>query len=163
MTGAPVPRGADAIVMVEHVVREANGRRIACPTAAPGQFVNPQGSEARIGDVVIPAGRRLDYSSVALLATIGLDRVPVFRKPHVAVLATGDEIVEPDRQPSDFQIRNSNVYSLAASEGKIKCPSPFDFVAARACVLTFTTSTLASGTTAPALSWIVPSKRAVAT
>src|SRR5206468_887084 len=56
----------------------------------------------------------LDYSSVALLATIGLTRIPVFRKPHVALLATGDEIVEPAEQPSDFQIRNSNVYSLAA-------------------------------------------------
>src|SRR5207249_4237311 len=79
-----------------------------------GQFVNPQGSEARKGDVVIPAGRRLDYSSIALLATIGETRVPVFRKPRVAVLATGDEIVEPDQAPSDCQIRNSNVYSLAA-------------------------------------------------
>jgi molybdopterin molybdotransferase len=114
MTGAPVPRGADAIVMVEHVTREEGGRRIACPAGKTGQFVNPRGSEARKGDVVIPAGRRLDYSSVALLATIGSVRVPVFRKPRVAVLATGDEIVEPDLQPSDFQIRNSNVYSLAA-------------------------------------------------
>src|SRR6059036_432773 len=114
MTGAPVPRGADAIVMVEHVTREDGGRRIACPTAKSGQFVNPQGSEARNADVVIPAGKRLDYTSVALLATIGETRVPVFRKPRVAVLATGDEIVEPDLQPSDFQIRNSNVYSLAA-------------------------------------------------
>jgi molybdopterin molybdotransferase len=117
MTGAPVPRGTDAIVMVEHVSREDSGRRIACPTAKLGQFVNPQGSEARKGDIVIPAGRRLDYSSVALLATIGATRVPVFRKPRVAVLATGDEIVEPDQQPSDFQIRNSNVYSLAGAGG----------------------------------------------
>jgi molybdopterin molybdotransferase len=100
--------------MVEHVTREEGGRRIACPAGKTGQFVNPRGSEARKGDVVIPAGRRLDYSSVALLATIGSVRVPVFRKPRVAVLATGDEIVEPDLQPSDFQIRNSNVYSLAA-------------------------------------------------
>ena len=114
MTGAPVPRGADAVAMVEHITREDQGRRIACPTLKPGQFINPRGSEARSGDVVIPAGRRLDYSSVALLATIGLTRIPVFRKPHVALLATGDEIVEPAEQPSDFQIRNSNVYSLAA-------------------------------------------------
>src|SRR5205823_4922267 len=104
----------DAVVMVEHVTREDSGRRIACPAAKSGQFVNPRGSEARSGDIVIPAGRRLDYSCVALLATIGAVRVPVFRKPRVAVLATGDEIVEPDQQPSDFQIRNSNVYSLVA-------------------------------------------------
>jgi len=112
MTGAPVPRGADAIVMIEHITRE--DRRIACPSTKPGQFISRHGSEARQNEVVIPAGRRLDYSSVALLATIGITRVPVFRKPHVALLATGDEIVEPNEQPAAHQIRNSNVYSLAA-------------------------------------------------
>ena len=113
MTGAPIPRGSDAVVMVEHVIREADGR-ITTPIAKPGQFINPQASEARQNEVVIPAGKRLDYSSVALLATIGATRIRVYRKPRVAVLATGDEIVEPDQQPSPFQIRNSNVYSLAA-------------------------------------------------
>ncbi len=114
MTGAPIPRGADAVVMVEHVTREDDGRRIACPTAKERQFINPQGCEAHKDDVVIPAGRRLDYTSIALLATIGITRIPVYRKPRVALLATGDEIVEPDQTPSFFQIRNSNVYSLAA-------------------------------------------------
>jgi molybdopterin molybdotransferase len=112
MTGAPIPPGADAVVMVEHITRE--DMQIACPTVRPGQFINRQGSEARQNEVVIPAGRRLDYSSVALLATIGTTHIPVFRKPRVAVLATGDEIVEPDERPADHQIRNSNVYSLAA-------------------------------------------------
>ena len=112
MTGAPVPAGADAVVMVEHVTRK--GPRIGAPKAKPGQFINSQGSEAKQHDVVIPKGRRLDYSSVALLATIGITRVPVFRKPHVALLATGDEIVEPHEKPAEYQIRNSNVYSLAA-------------------------------------------------
>jgi molybdopterin molybdotransferase len=112
MTGAPIPHGADAIVMVEHITRQ--DRQIACPTVRPGQFINRQGSEARQNEVVIPVGRRLDYSSVALLATIGITRVPVFRRPRVALLATGDEIVEPDERPADHQIRNSNVYSLAA-------------------------------------------------
>ena len=113
MTGAPVPTGADAVVMVEHVTREGDLVRIDRETKK-GQFINPQGSEARKSDIVIAAGTRLDYSSVALLATIGATRIPVFRKPHVALLATGDEIVEPNEQPADYQIRNSNVYSLAA-------------------------------------------------
>ena len=112
MTGAPIPQGADAVVMIEHITRE--NTQIASPIARPGQFINPQGCEARHNEVVIQAGRRLDYSSVALLATIGITRVPVFRKPRVALLATGDEIVEPDQSPADHQIRNSNVYSLAA-------------------------------------------------
>lgn len=113
MTGAPLPQGADAVVMVEHVTREGELVRID-REAKPGQFINPQGSEARNGEVIQPAGKRLDYSSVALLATIGVTRVPVYHKPHVALLATGDEIVEPDQKPEDYQIRNSNVYSLAA-------------------------------------------------
>jgi len=112
MTGAPVPCGADTIVMVEHVTRDGN--RIVCPLAKPGQFINPQGCEARQNSVVIPVGKRLDYSAIAWLATIGTTRVPVFRKPRVAILATGDEIVEPDERPEPHQIRNSNVYSLAA-------------------------------------------------
>jgi molybdopterin molybdotransferase len=112
MTGAPVPTGADAVVMVEHAKRD--GDEVTCPVAKPGQFINPRGSEARRSDVVIPAGRRLDYSGVALLATVGITRVPVFGKPRVALLATGDEIVEPAEHPADYQIRNSNVYSLAA-------------------------------------------------
>jgi molybdopterin molybdotransferase len=113
MTGAPLPFGADAIVMVEHVTRDGDHVRIDTGTT-PGAFINPRGCEARSGDVVVPAGSRLDYSAVAALATIGLTRIPVFRKPRVALLATGDEIVDPAEQPAAFQIRNSNVYSLAA-------------------------------------------------
>ncbi len=113
MTGAPIPQGADSVVMVEHVTREADNVHIDRETKT-GQFINRQGSEARAGEIVIPARSRLDYSSVAMLATIGITRIPVFRKPHVAILATGDEIVEPSETPAGHQIRNSNVYSLAA-------------------------------------------------
>jgi len=113
MTGAPVPSGSDAIVMVEHVTREGDEIRVDRETKQ-GDFINRRGSEARRDQIVIPAGQRLDYSAVALLATIGATRIQVFRKPSVALLATGDEIVEPDQQPAAHQIRNSNVYSLAA-------------------------------------------------
>ncbi len=111
MTGASIPRGADAVVMVEHVTRE--GARIVCPLAQSGQFINPQGCEASQDSIVVPAGKRLDYSTVAWLATIGVTRPTVFRKPEVAILATGDEIVEPGQRPEPHQIRNSNAYSLA--------------------------------------------------
>ncbi len=113
MTGAPLPRGADAVVMVEYVRRE--GRRvIAGQPAAAGQFINPQGCEARAGDTLLEAGRRLDFSHVAMLAAAGMERVPVFAAPRVAIVATGDEIVPVAATPLPFQIRNSNVYSLAA-------------------------------------------------
>jgi molybdopterin molybdotransferase len=112
MTGAPVPEGADQIVMVEYTRRD--GARVTTEKGpAPGEFVNPKGSEARRGDVVLPAGRRLDYASIALLATVGRTAVKVFRQPSVAIIPTGDEIVDVSQTPLDYQIRNSNSHSLA--------------------------------------------------
>jgi len=113
MTGAPVPRGADAVVMVEYVHREGGRVRID-DGAAAGQFINPRGAEARAGEVLLHAGKRLDYTDVAMLAAAGRENVPVYAAPRVAIIATGDEIVPVSATPRDFQIRNSNVYSLAA-------------------------------------------------
>lgn len=113
MTGAPVPEGADAVIMVEHTMRDGN--RVSYDRAAePGQFINPAGCEAAAGEVVLRAGTRLDYTSLAMLAMAGRSRVQVYRKPVVAIIATGDEIVEVDETPREFQIRNSNAWSLAA-------------------------------------------------
>jgi molybdopterin molybdotransferase len=113
MTGAPVPAGADAVVMVEHTTRE-NGRVRIHRGAEPRQFINERGCEAVAGAVALPAGIRLDYSGVAALAAFGRERVAVFAKPVAAILATGDEIVAVSETPREFQIRNSNAYSLAA-------------------------------------------------
>ncbi|HUP02455.1 MAG TPA: gephyrin-like molybdotransferase Glp [Bryobacteraceae bacterium] len=112
MTGAPLPAGCDAVVMVEHT--ERTGARVRVPAAEPGQFLNPRGCEARAGDVVLSRGQRLDYAGVAALLTFGRESVSVFRKPLVGILSTGDEIVETGQTPRDFQIRNSNAGSLAA-------------------------------------------------
>jgi molybdopterin molybdotransferase len=98
--------------MVEHTTR--SGDRVATDRSAePGQFINPRGCEAAAGEVILRAGTRLDYSGVALLAAFGHPEVKVYRKPAVAIIATGDEIVEPHETPRDFQIRNSNAWSLA--------------------------------------------------
>jgi molybdopterin molybdotransferase len=113
MTGAPLPAGADAVVMVEHTTRDG-GRVQIDRSAEPHQNINPQGCEARAHEVVLHAGTRLDYTGIALLAAFGRPRVTVFRQPTVAIVATGDEIVEVHEQPKKFQIRNSNAYSLAA-------------------------------------------------
>jgi molybdopterin molybdotransferase len=113
MTGAPVPRGADAVVMVEHVRREGD-RMVADQTAAAGQFINPQACEARAGETLLEPGQRLDYTGIAMLAAAGKERVSVYAAPRVAIIATGDEIVPVGETPRDYQIRNSNVYSLAA-------------------------------------------------
>jgi molybdopterin molybdotransferase len=113
MTGAPVPDGADAVAMVEYTRREGDRVRIDRP-AEPHQFINPRGCEAAAHEIVLRAGVRLDYSGVAALAAFGREQVKMFRKPRAAILATGDEIVEAGQTPEDFQIRNSNAWSLAA-------------------------------------------------
>ena len=113
MTGAPIPAGADAVAMVEHA-RRVDGRVSIDGTAQALQFINPQGCEAGAGEIVLHAGKRMDYTDVAMLAAFGRTRVQVFRRPVVAIVATGDEIVEVSRQPAAFQIRNSNAWSLAA-------------------------------------------------
>lgn len=112
MTGAPLPGGADGVVMVEHVT--VSGDRVNVPrTLRTGENVSPQGCEAQIGQTLLEPGRRLGFAEIALLATVGRSRVAVFRKPQIAILATGDEIVDVNETPLDHQVRNSNAQSLA--------------------------------------------------
>jgi molybdopterin molybdotransferase len=115
MTGAPVPDGADAVVMVEHVERLQDKSRVKIDRSADrDQFINVRGSEAQAGSVLIPQGTRLDASHIATLAMTGTRSVAVLRRPSVAILATGDEIVAIDQRPAPHQIRNSNSHMLAA-------------------------------------------------
>lgn len=113
MTGAPLPAGADAVVMIEQTSRSENRIRVDQALHA-GDNYSPQGSEARQGDVLLQPGLRVGFTEVAALAMAGRQCVQVCRKPRVAILPTGDEIVEAGEQPQVFQIRNSNAWSLAA-------------------------------------------------
>jgi molybdopterin molybdotransferase len=112
MTGAPVPAGADAVVMVEYTSRRGDRVEIA-KSIIPGENVVPRGWEAKQGDCLLDRGLRLNEAAVALAASVGKSRLEVFRRPRVAVLSTGDEIVEIAAIPGPTQIRNSNTYSLA--------------------------------------------------
>jgi molybdopterin molybdotransferase len=113
MTGAPVPAGADAVVMVEYTEESENSVVVRRRVAA-GENVVPTGSEAKRGDVLIEPGDRLDEAGIAIAASIGATRLKVYSRPTIAVLATGDEIVDVAATPAENQIRNSNTYSLAA-------------------------------------------------
>lgn len=113
MTGAPVPAGADAIVMVEHVTRSGNTIHTD-RSQKPGDFVNSAGSESQAGAVLIPRGERITFPRIAMLATIGQSEVRVFGKPRVAILPTGDEVIPVEATPEPYQVRNSNAHSLAA-------------------------------------------------
>ena len=113
MTGAPAPDGADAVVMVEYT--SLSGQRVTVTRAVgSGDNIVAAGSEARKGQVLLHHGTRMDYGAIALAASVGLQSVSVFRRPEVAILSTGDEIVEIGERPGPHQIRNSNSYSLAA-------------------------------------------------
>ena len=113
MTGAPAPPGGDAVVMVEHT--SLDGSRVqVMKGVAPGENIAPAGSEAKRGERLLSPGLWLDYAAIAVAASTGKSHLLVYRKPQVAVLATGDEIVDIDVPPAANQIRNSNSYSLAA-------------------------------------------------
>jgi molybdopterin molybdotransferase len=115
MTGAPLPAGADAVVMVEHTtVAEGLLRVEAGRTLSVGENVVPRGAETLAGKVVLPAGRVLGAAEISVAASCGLAEVQVFARPTVAIVATGDELVELDEPMSEVQIRNSNSYALAA-------------------------------------------------
>lgn len=113
MTGAPVPRGADAVAMVEYTSRQG-GRVEIAKSVAPGENVVARGAEARQGSLLLDKGVGLDEAAMALAASVGKLRVDVYKRPQVAVITTGDEIVDPETDPGPTQIRNSNSYSLAA-------------------------------------------------
>lgn len=112
MTGAPVPAGADAVIMVEYTTAKAKSVEIARSVSA-GENVVPRGAEARQGSTLVDRGVRMKDASIALAASAGKSQLPVYKRPRVAVLTTGDEIVGLTTVPGPTQIRNSNSYSLA--------------------------------------------------
>jgi molybdopterin molybdotransferase len=114
MTGAPVPPGADAVMMIEYTSLQDGRVEIAkTKTVAIGENIVAQGAEARRGSLVLDRGTRLNEAAIALAASVGKSRLQVFTSPRVAVLTTGDEIVDLDAEIRATQIRNSNSYSLA--------------------------------------------------
>jgi molybdopterin molybdotransferase len=113
MTGAPLPTGADAVVMGEYTSHADNLVEINRSVKSGENFV-ARSAEAHRGETLLDGGTQLDHAAIAIAASVGKNRLRVFRKPRIAVLATGDEIVQVDQTPGPSQIRNSNTYSLAA-------------------------------------------------
>jgi molybdopterin molybdotransferase len=114
MTGAPVPAGATAVQPVEKTRAVDRGRVEILETVATGANIARRGAEVAAGDVVLSAGRAIDPATVAVLAAVGRPRVRVGRRPTVAVLVTGDELVDVWDAPPRGRIRNSNGYALLA-------------------------------------------------
>lgn len=114
MTGASLPAGADAVVMVEYTSRIDGTTVEVQRSALPSENVVAIGSEAHAGDVLLKSGTPLDYAALATAASVGRAEISVFARPRVAILSTGNELVDIATQPGQYQIRNSNSYSLAA-------------------------------------------------
>lgn len=122
MTGAPIPAGADTVVKIEDASIEGESAETPCGTAVlvrkslkPGKNVRRKGEEARKGEVLLKSGTVIQAAGVGLLASTGNTQVSVYRRPRVAILSSGDELVDPSEKPGPGQIRNSNCYSLAAA------------------------------------------------
>ncbi len=113
LTGAPLPKGANTVVMQERV--RVEGEVVVFEDAArPGQHLVLAGAEARVGEVMVTRGSRLSYAELAMAAEAGHGRLEVYRRPRIGILATGDELVPVGVAPGPYQIRDSNNISLSA-------------------------------------------------
>lgn len=113
MTGAPMPRGTDAVARIEDVEGGGDTVRVSRPLL-PGQDLRQRGEDVRTGDLVLTAGMVVRPGEIGMLATLGRKRAKVIRAPRVAVLTTGDELVDPEEPVTPGKIRNSNLYSISA-------------------------------------------------
>jgi molybdopterin molybdotransferase len=112
-TGAPVPRGADAVQKIE--VTESDGNSVIIKeTVKPGQFITPRASEVAEGETVAEQGCEVGPAEMAVLASFGYSQVRVGSRPRVAVISTGSELIDVSEKPSGAQIRNSNSYTIAS-------------------------------------------------
>src|SRR5262245_28510332 len=114
MTGAPLPPGANAVVMVENTQRLSPTSVRVLQSVRENEGLLRRGAEARKGDKILQTGRRIGLADLGLLASTGRSAVMVSKKPRVAIIATGDELVDVDQEPKPGQVRNSNTYTICA-------------------------------------------------
>jgi len=122
MTGAIIPKGADSVIMVEDTQRANGIKHRAKDTGKEfvqifkevktGENIRRKGEDIKKGELVIPNSKKLNSAHIGILASLGMSRINVYRKPRVAILATGDEVIEIDKELAPGKLRNSNTYTL---------------------------------------------------
>jgi molybdopterin molybdotransferase len=116
MTGAMLPRGADTVIPVERITRDGRTAAVdARATVKTRQYVHPRGSDRLAGGLLLAAGTRIGPPEIAVLASVGRSAVSVAALPRVAIVSTGDELVEIDERPAEYQIRSTNDRAIEAS------------------------------------------------
>jgi molybdopterin molybdotransferase len=128
-TGNPLPKGADAVIMLEHTKATKNGIEVLA-ALTPGENISKRGEDVLKGAVVVASGTRLQTHHVSLLAALGIPQVDVIEKPKVAILATGNELVELGEKTQPNQIINSNRYMISGLVIELGA-QPFDLGIAR--------------------------------
>jgi molybdopterin molybdotransferase len=118
MTGAPIARGADAIVPVEQT-RESGDEVEILAAAQARAFIRPRGEDVKAGEVVMSQGKLLGGADLGMLASVNRAMVGVYRRPRVAIVATGDELVDVDEMPSGAQVVNSSAYALCGAVSEV--------------------------------------------
>ncbi|MGL5381481.1 molybdopterin molybdotransferase MoeA [Clostridium sp.] len=113
MTGAPIPKGANAVIKQEEVEIEGNTIKISC-NVKENQNVCFKGEDISKGKVLVKKGKRLDYADIGILASAGVNEITVYKKPKIALLSTGDEVIDIGEILKPGKIYNSNKYSLMA-------------------------------------------------
>ena len=119
-TGGVLPPGADAVLPVEEASEDGDELRPAAVPAA-GDCFTPRGDDMRPGDVVLRAGRRITAAELSVLATLGDVAVEVYRRPRIAIVSTGDELVPPGERPGTGQVRDSNRWAIAGGLIALGC------------------------------------------
>ncbi|OPZ84225.1 MAG: Molybdopterin molybdenumtransferase [bacterium ADurb.Bin429] len=126
LTGAPVPTAIDAVV-VREVCEETDGDVLVARAVTPGVNIRRAGEEFQPGDVVLPAGKRMTPPVIGLLATLGIHTVSVHRKPSIALVVTGSELVRPGRHLRTGQIYDANSFTITAALRELSLPAPARF------------------------------------
>lgn len=114
MTGAPVPEGFDAVIRKEDSSQDGNSVVFTLDAIFPGKNISQMGEDAVKGDLLVPRGTIINNITMAILSAVGNNPIRVYKKPGVAIISTGSEVIDLDKRPKSFQIRNSNYYALRA-------------------------------------------------